>query len=299
MCYLRAPHCHSHEKSDVFEPTDRLIRGVAREASLRVVAARTTTLVNEGQRRHGLVAGGAEALARGMTSLVLTAVMDKEWYRVSGQWMGRGPLGTLNVDVRAPGDLRAFATIPAFQGSIDQALESGTLSVLRQKQSGHYTQGQVALTTRDVDGDLESYLRTSDQVPTVVRVLTSRGLDLPPREVVGVMVQALPGASTASLEQAVAPGLLDRTLSTEGSLEEVAARAVPGLDIEWMGSTPLQWACGCSADRVYAGVKLLGPSEIDEMIELGEEPEVRCDFCTEVHVVGTDALRAIRSEFVD
>lgn len=297
LCYLRAPRCHSHEKSDVSDPTDRLIRGITQGSPYRVIAARTTTLVAEGLRCHGLVAGGAEALARGTTSLVLTAVMDKEWYRISGQWMGRGPLGTLNVDVRAPGDLRAFATDPGFAGGIEQALGAGTLSVLRQKQSGHYTQGQVALTTRDVDGDLESYLRVSDQVPTAMRVLTSGGSDGLPGDVIGVMVQPLPGGNAASLREVVAPALLDRSLSTEGSLEEVAARAVPGLSIDWMGEIPLQWACGCSAERVHAGVKLLGPAEIDEMIEIGEEPEVRCDYCTTVHVVRTEGLRTIRAEF--
>jgi molecular chaperone Hsp33 len=278
---------------------DQLLRGLAADAPFRVAVARTTGLVREAISRHEVRGAVAEAFARGMTALALTAVMDKDVYRLSAQWLGRGPIGTLNVDMRAAGTLRAFSTGARDEAELRAGLGHGLFSLLRQKEGGQFSQGQVALGTQEVDGDLEWYLEKSDQVPTVLRVLTSQWDGDVPGDVVGVMVQALPGATRAELAEVVSPELLDRSLGS-GSLRELAARAAPGVtSIDWFAEQELSWACGCSLERVLAGVRMLGPAEIADMLTVGEEPEVRCDYCTTVHVVGTDELLELLASFAD
>jgi len=278
---------------------DRLLRGIAVSAPYRVAVADTSNTVREALERHGAQNGAADALARGMTGLTLMTVMDKEWYRLSAQWLGRGPLGTLNVDLRAPGDVRAFATGADYVGPLDGALGAGVLSLMRQKEGGQFSQGQVPLASSDVDGDLEAYLDRSDQVPTVLRVMCSQWESGRPGRVQGVLVQAMPGATRGGLRDVVSDALLARTLGSD-DLTALAALAVPALgEIEWLGDDPVRWACGCSEQRVFDGVRLLGAAEIDDMIAKQEQPEVRCDYCTRVYVVHTEALRSLRATFED
>lgn len=275
---------------------DRLIRGIADGPSLRVAAARTTDTVREALSLHGLAGGAADALARGLTGLSLLQVMDKDFYRLSAQWVGRGPLGTVNVDVRADGDLRGFVTGRTWFGPVDEGLGSGVMSLIRQKEGGQFTQGQAPLLRADVDGDLEAFADQSDQVPTTLRVLTSwRDGEL--LDVVGVMLQELPGATAGAVDEAASPALRDRSLGWDPavSLEDLVAQAVPGVAVDWLGETTLRWACPCGAARVEAGVRLLGAAELDDMIAQGEEPEVRCDYCTTTYSVNTEALRRIRA----
>jgi len=275
---------------------DRLIRGIANGPSLRVAAARTTDSVREAVARHGLAGGAADAMARALTGLALMQVMDKDFYRLSAQWVGRGPIGTVNADVRADGDIRGFVTGTTWAGSVEDGLGSGVMSLIRQKEGGQFTQGQAPLFRRDVDGDLEAFADQSDQVPTTLRVLT-RWDDGALLDVVGLMLQELPGATPGAVDAVGAPALLDRSLRWDdgASLEELTAVALPGLPVEWLGETTLRWACPCSAARVQDGVRLLGAAELDEMIATGEEPEVRCDYCTTTYSVNTDALRRIRA----
>ncbi|MCO4770773.1 MAG: Hsp33 family molecular chaperone HslO [Deltaproteobacteria bacterium] len=281
------------------DTADTLMRGIAADAPFRIAVVRTSTLVQEACRVHALALGGAEALARALTGLSLMAVMDKDWYRLSAQWIGRGPLGTINVDVRSPGSVRGYLTGGGYIGPVSAGLEGGTLSVIRQKEGGQYAQGQAELVSHDVDGDLEGWMRQSDQLGTVLRVLVHDWVEGQPRSVTGVMVQELPGADRGDLEGAVSSSLLDRSLTPQGLLEELAASAAPGLGtIDWLGSTPLAWDCGCSAARVERGVKLLGVAEIDEMISLGEEPEVRCEYCATVYRMDLAALRRLKAELL-
>lgn len=275
---------------------DLLIRGIGKDTPYRVVVARTTDLVREAIGLHGLDGGAADALARALTALTLTGVMDKDWYRISAQWMGRGSFGTVHVDVRPPGDVRGYLNGAASVATVEEGLGRGILSVLRQKEGGQYTTGQAALTESSVDGDLEAWIRQSDQLGTALRVFVRRGDDGALEGVAGVMVQELPGADDAALDDVVAPALRDRSLVVSDSLEELAAAAAPGVgEVEWFGEVPLRWQCVCSAARVQDGVKLLGAAELDDMIAKGEEPEVRCDFCTKTYVVSTEALTRIRA----
>lgn len=277
---------------------DRLIRGIA--GDYRIAVAITTDTVAEAVRRHQPTAIGATALARGMTSLALAAVTDKEWRRWSAQWMGRGPLGTVHADLRRPGDLRAYLTGDGVAEGVPAGFgRGGLLSVIRQQANDAFVQGQVALAARTIDGDLEGYLKHSEQIPSVLRVLVDLD-DGAPTAVAGVLLQTLPGGSRAGINALTSRALRERTLAADLAIDELIAQGVPGLaDVDWMLEVPLRWQCGCSRERVERGVKMLGFAELAEMVTKGEGTEARCDFCATVYEVTPEDIARLLGELAE
>lgn len=280
---------------------DALHRAVAPGRPYRVAAADTTDLVREAILRHGPRPTGALALARALTVVALASILDKHQGRLSMQWLGRGDLGTLTAEFRTPGDLRGYLTGAGDSSDVAEGFGAGgLLSVIRQQESGAFTQGQVALADKSVDGDVEAWLQRSDQVPSALRVFVERDDEGYPRRVGGLLVQALPGGTQRELNGLLAPGFAGRELP-DGFPDDPRALAalVPGLELEWLEEAPLRFHCTCNPERVQAGVRLLGAAELQEMIDEGEEPEVHCDWCSVTYRVDVDALKAILADLLE
>jgi molecular chaperone Hsp33 len=252
--------------------------------------------VQEAVTRHQLAGVPAMALARGMTSAVLAAATSSDWHRVSFQWAARSALGTLHVDIRHPGDLRGYVHLAegaeSFVGrSIEEWVRPGLLVGLRQEASGRFAQGRVAIEAGSVDEDVEAYLRTSEQVASGLRVLATQDSAGGPLDVVGVLVQTLPGGDPAST---VMPAdYSDRTRSPVGPLEGILEAALPDMSVEVLEELPLRFHCLCTRERVETSIRLLGESEIAGMIAAREETSVRCEFCATAYEVGLRDLQKI------
>lgn len=276
---------------------DRLIRGITTDGLYRVVAVRTTDAVAEAVRRHQPSAVAALALARGLTSASTLLVAEKEFHRIGVQWLGRGPIQSLHVDVRPGGILRGYLGEPtATADDVCDALGEGVISVIEQDVDGRFTQGSLPLASGAVDEDLERWLRRSEQVPSRLRVLVRTGRDGLPAAVAGVLVQTLPGGAASVLlgeDGPLAPALLARTLDPDLEPEELARAALPGETIEVLDSEPLAFGCACSLERVERGVAMLGADELAEMIARDEPAEVRCDFCGDEYRIDGQGLARI------
>lgn len=275
--------------------TDRLLRGMSKDGLHRVFVARTTRSVQEAVVRHQLAGPPAMAMARGLTAALLAGVTDPEWHRVSFQWASRGPLGTLHVDVRSPGNLRGYVLLAenaqeAVGKPIEEWVHPGVLVALRQEASGRFSQGQIAIESGEVDRDVETYLRRSEQVASGLRVLATEDRAGGPRDVVGVLVQTLPGGDPG---RALLPESIRERAVAPGPLRDIAAAALPGLELELFEETPLQFACPCSRSRVEMSVRLLGAVEIGQMVADEESTEVTCEFCATVYEVTVSDLKRI------
>lgn len=283
--------------------TDQLLRAITADGCYRLAVARTTDLVAEAVGRHQLDGVVALALARAMTAASLLTVAEKDFHRIGVQWVCRGPLGSIHVDVRSGGEIRGYVTRPhALAATVPELVGAGAIHVIEQTPDGRFTQGSLTLSSGEVDEDLEAWLRRSEQVPSRLRVLVDLDDRGNPRDVAGVLVQTLPGGAGSALlgdGGALSAELLDRELSAALEPAELVRRALPGATIEVLGSEPLAFACQCSRERVERGVAMLGPDELLEMIEGEEAAQVRCDFCNEDYTVDVEGLRRIRESLLD
>lgn len=294
---MTSPH---NDPPDLATTTDRLWIAVSEDGLLRARAARTTELVRAGLERHRPGPLGALALARALSA---TAVFPVEWEkndRVSVQWSGGGPLGTVHAELRQPGHLRARLTRPHAETRAAEPgrlrgvglglLPGGFVAVLRQDPRGGHTQGQVPLRNGEIDEDLEDYFEMSEQVATRLRTFVELQAD----GVVAagaVVVQALPGA----FDQDLPPGEALEALGAAGDVErwlEVAFQR----PFRILEERAFVFACACSRERATAGVSLLSQEELIDMVVKDKGADVTCEYCAENYRFSPEDLLAILDE---
>ena len=147
--------------------------------------------------------------------------------------------------------------------------------------------GIVPIVTGEVAKDLATYLLESEQKPSAVAL----GLFLGPTGEVeaagGYLIQGLPGADDnvlARLEQHVVETPNPSQLLREGeSADAILERLLGGSPRDSVHRLVPRFHCPCTVDRVKMAASLLGREEIREIIDQGENLEVRCAFCANVY----------------
>jgi len=91
---------------------DYLVRAVADKGSIRCVAAVTTEMVQEAQRRHQALPTAASALGRALTGVALLGSSLKYDDTLALRIDGGGPLGGLLVEATGRGHLRGYVKNP-------------------------------------------------------------------------------------------------------------------------------------------------------------------------------------------
>lgn len=291
---------------------DLLQRVIKPDLSLRVVAAVTTGLVAEACRRHGLRGVEAVALGRGLTAAcLLTTLAKHEGERLRLELRSSGPLRGMLVDSRGDGTVRGClqrhlseAEHRRFEAAprVDVAAavgKSGALTVTRDLGLEQRYQGTVELAGGEVDRDLEHYLNTSEQLPSVLACEVVLGGGGAVQRAAGLLCQTFPGGDTEELERVRAQldgGSLADLLRQDRSCAELIGFALAGEPFDDMGSSPLRFRCTCGPGRARAVVATLGAEDIEELA--GEQPrtEVRCEYCGEVYTLSSADLRELAAE---
>jgi molecular chaperone Hsp33 len=289
-------------------PSDHLIRAIARDTGVRVCAAITTDVVVEAAARHALTPAATCAVGRALTSGLLLATMTKGGERVTVQLVGDGPIGSITVDATDAGDVRGYAAHPEAQplarapsivaGTLGR---NGVVNVLRDLGLRELYQGQVALTTGEVDEDVEAYLRTSEQVPSALGCEVLVGDDGRVVAAGGVLVQTLPDGDPArvrEVQHALRTGRLREVLAEgERTARGLGERLYTAAPLEVVGDTrPVRFQCRCSAERIGEMLALLSTVDLDEMIADDKPAEVVCNYCNQCYQVERPQLERIRDQ---
>jgi molecular chaperone Hsp33 len=289
------------------DSTDHLVRAIDRERHIRVCAAITTSLVADGARRHELSPVASRAVGRALTAGVLLATLTKGKERVTIQIGGGGPLGTITVDADGSGNVRGYALHGqagadlGVAGSVpDLVGQRGFVNVLRDLGLKELYQGQTAIVSGAVDEDIESYLRTSEQVPSALGCDVFLSADGSILGAGGVLMQALPGGDPDSLvevQRSLRTGQLHELLR-EGitSAQTIAERLYPLGPLEFIGDVrTMRFACRCTPGRIGEMLALLGTVDLDEMIAEDKPAEVVCNYCNTRYRIERPELEIIRA----
>jgi molecular chaperone Hsp33 len=287
---------------------DHLIRGVGRNASVRVAAVMATGVAAEAAQRHRFSPSAAWAVGRALTSGLLLATLTKHGERVTVQLVGDGPIRSITVDASVEdiwGIVRGYAARPDI-GPPQNPLpvpatlgRRGVVNVLRDLGLRERYQGQIELTTGEIDEDLEAYLRTSEQVPSALGCEVILAGDGKVRAAGGILVQSLPGGdgeTVLEVQRALRQGTLHRLLqSGVTSPLELAKQVID--DFEVLGEDrPVKFQCRCSQDRISSMLSLLGTVDLDEMIADNKPAEITCNFCNTTYLVERPELERIRAQ---
>ena len=162
--------------------------------------------------------------------------------------------------------------------------KDGVLTVIRDNRlQKEPTVGQVPLVSGEIAEDLTAYYAYSEQVPTVMALGVLVDKDLSILCAGGFMVQLLPGATDAEIDQlekniAAMPSVT--TLLHEGKTpEDMMQLALAGFDPNVLDERDVHYQCDCSAERTKEMLFSLGRKELVRMRDEDPACEVVCHFC--------------------
>ncbi|WP_234553805.1 Hsp33 family molecular chaperone HslO [Thermus caliditerrae] len=296
----------------------RILRGLAGEGHLRVVAAETSDVVEEARRRHGLSPTATAALGRAMTGALLLAqlLLKTPKERLTLRLEGTGPLGGLVVEADAQGHVRGYVQNPGAEVplradgklNVGELVGAGVLRVDRSLPNGEIYSSTVPLVSGEIAEDLAHYLWQSEQIPSAV-LLGVRVKGEGEVEVAGgVAVQVMPEAPEEVLQRLEAnlsglagltPLLKERGL--EGALEVLlAGLGFERTDLRALGyalnEIPARFRCRCSREKALEALVFFTPEEREDMIVKDGGAEVVCHWCGEVYRFSPEEIRTLVAE---
>lgn len=269
---------------------DHLVKATAE--GVRVYAAVTTDLVNEGIKRHGCYPVAAAALGRTMTGALLLAANLKNKECLTLKFAGDGPLGNVVADANPEGFVRGYVDHPQTdlplnaQGKLDVGggIGKGLLSVTRFTGLKDPVTGSSELVTGEIAEDITQYLYVSEQTPSSVGLGVLVGRDLQAVAAGGFFIQPLPDATDEVLTRLEANLRGIRSVSAmvqDGQdARGIIAELLTGFSINYLTETSLAFRCQCSKERIAGVLMSLGRKDLASLRADGKA-EVCCHFCGE------------------
>ncbi len=281
---------------------DHIVKGVA-EGSVRIFAAVTTNLVDEGRRRHGCYPTATAALGRTMTGALLLAADLKTAERITLRLAGDGPLQEVIADADGDGTVRGFVKqpltdLPLREGKLDvaAAVGKGQIHVTRFTGLKQPFTGSAELVSGEIAEDITHYLYTSEQTLSSVALGVLVNPDMSAAAAGGFFLQVLPGAEDGIIGRVEENLKLLPPVSTmvnQGlTAQEMIEKVFAGLKYTLQPQQELAFKCTCSREKVRNMLVSLGKEELEDM-KLKDESEIICHFCNETYLFKSVELQEI------
>jgi len=292
---------------------DRIVRATAADLFIRAFAVRATDLAEESRKIHQTTPVMTAAMGRLLAAGAMMGTMLKNPEDVlTLQIRCDGPAKGLTVTATGDGTIKGFPADPSAdvplkpedpanpdQHKLDvgSALGAGTLNVIMDLGLKEPYNGTVPLQTGEIGDDLAYYYTASEQVPSAVGLGVMVDTDLSVRHAGGFIIQLMPDCPEeviVTLEQNLSrlpsvTALMDQGLSPE----DLLGRILEGLSMEITETDPIRYYCNCAKDRVSRALATLQRGDLQEMIDDGEEIEVKCHFCNTAYRFTVDDLKEI------
>jgi molecular chaperone Hsp33 len=290
---------------------DKLIHGIAADATVRVMAAITTEAVREAVRRHQTSPTVSVALGRVLTGTLLLGSSLKSFDRLTVKIEAKGAVEGIIAETIGDGKVRGYVKNPFVDlpqkadGSFNVAgiVGRGMFVVIRESgfDVGLHQEpyiGSVPLETGEIAEDFAHYLLKSEQIPSAVLL----GVLLHPEEPFvtcagGVMIQMLPTANqnvAVMIEDTIKHAPQLTTAIKEGATPEDLLKMTLGIiDYEILGEKDVKFECNCSFERAVQLISSLGKKEVASMLEEDKGATMTCGFCSNVYTLGENDLQKI------
>ncbi len=284
---------------------DYIVRASAAGTQIRAFAVKSTEIVETARVRHGLSPVASAALGRLLTGGVLMgSMMKNETDVLTLQVECGGPIGGMTVTADSLGNVKGYAVnpdvmLPPTKGKIDVggALGPGFLNVIKDMGLKEPYSGQVVLISGEIAEDITYYFASSEQVNSSVGLGVLMNKDNTVRCAGGFIVQVMPFIDEEVLQKLeenirtlpTVTQMLDSGLTPEKMLEKV----LEGFDVEFTDTMPANFYCNCSKERIEKAIISIGKRDIQEMINDGEEIEVKCHFCNTAYTFSVEELKVL------
>lgn len=275
--------------------SDYLVKSIDKTKNLRLLTITAKGVVSEAQKRHDLWSASAAVLGRTLVGSLLLAgaeLTDKEELTV--RLLGNGPVGP--TIVTATSDLKVKGYVKNPHIDVKKAVGQGWFEVTKDLGLKEPYTGQVPIVSGEIAEDFAYYLTKSEQIPSAVGLSVFVNPNNSIGEAGGFMLQALPGASDALIDETIKRIDALPALSTsflDGMTPEDLARKILGTDCKILEKDDVAFNCDCSKEK-YAGIlENLKSDQLEAMINEDHGAELTCNFCGNKYHYSEDELKDI------
>lgn len=290
---------------------DRLIKATAKEGMIRIIAASTKDLVNEGVRIHGCTPTAAAALGRMLTAGSLLGSMlknesDSITLQINGGGEAKGVVVTAHSDASVKGYIgNPNVDLPLNKnGKLDVGGaigKQGNLVVIRDMGLKEPYVGQVPIYTGEIAEDFAYYFTASEQTPSAVSLGVLVDVDYSIKAAGGFIIQMMPGADelladllSYRLQEAKS---ISEMLSSGHSIDETLEIIFEDMDLKIYESIVPEYVCDCSREKVERALLSIGKKELTTIYEEGKDEELLCHFCDKKYIFTHKDIENLIEEF--
>ena len=160
--------------------------------------------------------------------------------------------------------------------------------------------GSIPLVSGEIGDDVTAYFAQSEQIPTACALGVLVDRDCSVKVAGGYLIQLLPGAPDETIDKVEAgikrAGAVTAMLDAGLTPEEVLGQVCGDLGVVFMETTPVEYKCYCSRERVTAALISLGKKELTEIMEEGKDFPVECQFCDEQYLFTSQDIKELLSQ---
>lgn len=285
---------------------DYIVRATAADETVRAFAIRSTEMAAVARETHMALPVVTAALGRLLSAgAMMGSMMKGEKDLLTLQIKGDGPIGMLTVTADSHGNVKGFPANPAvdiprkYAGKLDVggAVGKGILTVIMDLGLREPYNGQVELQTGEIGDDLAYYYTVSEQTPSAVGLGVMVDTDSSVKHSGGFIIQIMPDAeeeTIAALESKLSGAPSVTSMMEDGmSPEDILEYYLGALDLRINETLPVRFHCDCSKEKVGRALATISTKDLEDIINDGEEIEVKCYFCNSAYKFGIDELREI------
>lgn len=221
------------------------------------------------------------------------------------QIRGGGPLGMITCVSDSQGNVRGYVTNPFVdiprksQGKLDVGAAVGTdgsLTVIKDLGLKDLMWAAPPGHRRDRE-DITAYFATSEQFPTACALGVLVDRDQSVSAAGGYLIQLLPGADDAVIDK-VERGIQQVGYVTHAFQEgvtplELVQKVLGEFEVEVLETTPVEYRCYCSRERVSRALISLGADELQKMIDEQGQAQLSCHFCNKEYTFNKEELEQL------
>ena len=287
---------------------DQLIRVIAKDAPVKAVAISATGIVERARAIHDTWPVATAALGRLLMGASMMGNMLKgEDNSITLRIRGGGPLGSVTAVSDSEGNVRGYVQNPAVDvprkahAKLDVGAAvgcDGDLTVIKDLGMKEPYIGSVQLVGGEIAEDIAAYFFESEQIPTACALGVLIAPDQSVQTAGGYLIQLLPGADNeciSAVERGIARvGAVSAKLDDGASPLELLKSVLSEFELDVLETSPVEYRCYCSDERVSRALVSMGRDELLSLIEEQNGAELTCQFCDKVYsYTGEDLLRLL------
>ena len=284
--------------------SDRIIKGLAYDGRISIIAVDSTNICEEARKIHNLSPVCTAAFGRLLTVTALIGCqMKSKDDRLTIQVKGNGPIGTmLSVSDNTP-IVKGYVINPVVDlplnefGKLDVSGAVGTEGFIYVTKDVGLKDPYIGISpiiSGELGDDFANYFLNSEQTNSAVALgvlVDKNGV----RKAGGYIITPMPDAKNEdilALEKSIfEAGSVSKMLENNLSIEQLASKATGDKKLKIIEMNGFaKYECDCSKERMAKALITLGKEELEKIIDEDGGIETSCHFCNKKYNFSKDEL---------